>query len=109
MCHMFMGGTLVACRTLQKVLLNRLVLVCEDKLYVYIRGILEAGLYEACTTLVTKITGAKARRQSSVLVWTVGRSKTYFSHLKNEFKLKCALYSEYFLCFTLPSGRSIQW
>lgn len=27
MCHMFMGGTLVACRTLQKVLLDRLVTV----------------------------------------------------------------------------------
>lgn len=28
MCHMFMGGTLVACRTLQKALLDRSVLVC---------------------------------------------------------------------------------
>lgn len=32
MCHMFMGGTLVACRTLQKALLDRLVLVREDML-----------------------------------------------------------------------------
>lgn len=28
MCHMFMGGTLVACRTLQKALLDRLVNAC---------------------------------------------------------------------------------
>ncbi len=33
MCHMFMGGTLVACRTLQKALHDRSVLVCEDVLH----------------------------------------------------------------------------
>lgn len=30
MCHMFMGGTLVACRTLQKALLDRLVTMFMD-------------------------------------------------------------------------------
>lgn len=33
MCHMFMGGTLVACRTLQKALLDRLVFMLIEPNY----------------------------------------------------------------------------
>lgn len=50
MCHMFMGGTLTACRTLQKVLLDRSVLACEfgEGDIMYIKHLIRDSTFFLC-------------------------------------------------------------